>query len=127
MFSAFVPFKHQGKAMRLLKGEATLIARRHIALHVSDQTIAALRRPLRVDRPDLALMQQLHDAGIVQCPTSGMPIFNPRECTQALQAAIWKAYCGVSKTVNTKVDGDTSDALETLGVLLKEHVVAPVA
>ena len=72
-----VPIVYQGKKMPLLKGDDALAARRAVASKLDSRAITALRRPMHVDKPDWTLMQQLSDAGIGVCPTSGMPVLDP--------------------------------------------------
>ena len=120
--SSSVCFKtNAARSMTLLKGEAALAARRHVASKLNQSTISALRRPLNVDKPDFALMQHLHDAGIGKCPVSGMPVFDPSACAPALRTAIWRVYCGVASSVNTKQIGQTDEAIEELQMRLHEH------
>ena len=76
---------------------------------------------MHVDKPDWSLMQQLSDAGIGVCPTSGMPVLDPSACAPGLRTAIWRAYCGVADTINTKELGKTDEALEELQMRLHEH------
>ena len=116
-----VPFKTNAGLMTLLEGEAALVARRHVALHITDQTISALMSRPDPEKPDLNLMQQLYNAGIGKCPVSGMPVFNPSACAPGLQKAIWRAYCGVAISVNTKQMGRTDEALDTLKEQLRAH------
>ena len=101
--------------------DVALEARRYVATHLDEQTIAALRRPLNLEKPNFELMQNLFDAGVGQCPTSGMPVFNPAACSPELRTAIWRCYCGVATTVNTKALGRTGEALAELQVQLREH------
>ena len=75
-----VPIVYQGKRMTLLKGPDALAARRAVASKLDHSAIKALRRPMHVDKPDWSLMQQLSDAGIGVCPTSGMPVLDPSAC-----------------------------------------------
>ena len=75
---------------------------------------------MHVDKPDWTLMQQLSDAGIGVCPTSGMPVLDPSACAPALRTAIWRAYCGVASSVNTKQMGQTDEALDELQMRLHE-------
>ena len=122
--AASVPFIYNGHIkMTLLHGEAALIARRDIALRLKSepQTMAALRCQLCIEKPNFALMQQLYDAGIGQCPTSGMPIYNPSKCSPALLKALWRYHCGVAMTVNTKALEQTAEALDELQKQLCEH------
>ena len=109
------------RVMTLLKGEAPLIARRHVALHITEETIKSLMSRPDPEKPNLNLMQQLYDAGIGKCPVSGMPVFNPSACSPCLQKAIWRAYCGVATSVNTKHLGQTDAALDELKAHLREH------
>ena len=67
-----VPFSAYNVKMTLLKGPDALAARRAVASKLDHSAITALRRPMHVDKPDWSLMQQLSDAGIGVCPTSGM-------------------------------------------------------
>ena len=108
----------------MLKGEAALAARRHVASTITPQTIEALRRKPDVEKPDFDLMQQLFDAEIRKCPVSGMPVFDPSACAPALRTALWRHYCGVADTINTKhmyrADGRLA-ALNELQMRLHEH------
>ena len=123
--AASVSFTHDRWKMTVLKGEAALAARRHVASTIKPQTIEALGRKPDVEKPDFDLMQQLYDAGISQCPFSKMPIFDPSACTPKLQTALWRAYCGVATTVNKRVLGHTDEALEELRAQLRDHVARP--
>ena len=85
-------------------------------------TIKALRRSHNAaDKPDWSLMQQLSDAGIGVSPCSGMPVFDPSACAPALRTAIWRAYCGVAKSVDSKALGQMDEVLEELQMRLHEH------
>ena len=120
--AAIVPFVFQQKQkMTLYKGEAALAARREVASKLTHSLIAALKRPRRVDKPDWAPMQQLFDAGFHSDPISGMPVFDPSACTPALLESVWRSYCGVADTINTKELGGTGAALEGLWAQLCEH------
>ena len=123
--AVIVPFKKNTAKMTLLKGEAALAARRHVASNITHASMTALRRPLNPENPDFDLMQQLYDAGISQCPFSSMPIFDPSACTPKLQTALWRAYCDVARTVNKRVLGQTDEALEELRAQLRDHVARP--
>ena len=118
-----VPLVYQGKRMPLLKGPDALAARRAVASKLDHSAIRALRKPMHVDKPDWSLMQQLSDAGIGVCPTSGMPVLDPSACAPGLRTAIWRAYCGVASSVNTKQMGQTDEALDELQMRLHEHAV----
>ena len=121
MPASSVPFKTNAGTMTLLKGDAPLIARRHVALHITEKTISALMSRPDPEKPNLNLMQQLYDAGIGKCPDSGMPVFNPSACSPSLRKAIWRAYCGVANSVNTKQLGQTDADLNELKAQLREH------
>ena len=119
-----VPFTHRKIRMTLLKGEAALAARREVAakLREAPRALSALRRKdLNVDKPDFELMQLLFDAGISQCPLSGMPIFDPSKCAPKLRTALWKGLCSVARTVNTTELGQVDEALDELREKLHEH------
>ena len=119
-----VPFTHRNFRMTLLKGEAALAARRDVAskLREAPRTLSALRRQeLNVDKPDFELMQFLFDAGVGQCPLSGMPIFDPSKCAPKLRTALWKGLCSVATTVNTTKLGQVDEALDELREKLHEH------
>ena len=107
--------------MALYKGEAALAARREVASKLTHALIAALKRPRRVDKPDWAPMQQLFDAGFKSDPISGLPVFDPSACTPALLESVWRSYCGVADTINTKELGGTGAALEGLWAHLLAH------
>ena len=121
MQAASVPFEYQGVKMTLLKGEAALAARRHVASKLTDSAIAALQRARRIDRPNWSLVQQLHDAGFKNDPITGKPVENPSNCSPKLLSALWRAYCGVADTINTNELGQTDEALEDLKSRLLEH------
>jgi hypothetical protein len=111
--AACVPFATKSRIkMTLYKGEAVLAARREVASKLTHALIAALKRPRRVDKPDWAPMQQLSDAGFKSDPISGLPVFDPSACTPALLESVWRSYCGVADTINTKELGGTGAALE---------------
>ena len=116
-----VSFSAYNVKMTLLKGPDALAARRDVASKLDHSAIKALRRPMHVDKPDWSLMQQLSDAGIGVCPTSGMPVLDPSACAPGLRTAIWRAYCGVASSVNTKQMGQTDEALDELQMRLHEH------
>ena len=121
MHAASVPFEYEGVKMVLLKGEAALAARRHVASKLTDEAIKELRCARRVDKPNWSLMQQLHDAGFKHDPISGMPVYDPSKCSPKLLSALWRAYCGVADTINTNELGQTDQALEELKSRLHEH------
>ena len=66
-------------------------------------------------------MQQLFDAGFESDPVSGLPVFDPSACTPALLESVWRSYCGVADTINTKELGGTGAALEGLWAHLLAH------
>ena len=35
-------------------------------------------------------------------PVSAMPVFDPSVCAPALLIALWRGFCGVADTINTK-------------------------
>ena len=121
MTEASVPFEYQGVKMTLLKGEAALAARRHVASKLTSMAITELQRPRHIDKPNWSLMQQLHDAGFKYDPVTSMPVYDPSKCSPKLLSALWRAYCGVAETINTKELGQTDEALEELKARLLEH------
>ena len=121
MAAASVPFEYQKTKMTLLKGEAALAARRHVASKFNDDTLRQLRVTRRVDKPNWSLMQQLHDAGFINNPISGQHVYDPSKCSPKLLASLWRADCGVAETINNKQLGQTDEALEDLKWRLQEH------
>ena len=121
MHAASVPFQYEGVKMVLLKGEAALAARRHVASKLTDSAITALQRARRIDKPNWSLMQQLHDAGFKTNPITGQRVYDPSKCSPQLLTALWKADGGVANTINTKELGQTEEALEELKSQLLEH------
>ena len=119
--AASVPFEYNHTKMTLLKGEAALAARRHVASNLTDEAIRELRRARRVDMPNWSLMQQLHDAGFKYDPITSMPVYDPSKCSPKLLKALWRAYCGVADTINTNEFGQTDKALEELKLQLLAH------
>ena len=117
-----VPFKKAKTKMTLYKGDAALEARRAVASKLTHSLIAALQKPRRLDdKPDWAPMQQLYDAGLGYDPVSAMPVFDPSACAPALLKALWRGFCGVADTINTKQMGQTDEALQDLQMRLHEH------
>ena len=121
MHAASVPFQYEGVKMVLLKGEAALAARRHVASKLTDEAIKELRCARHVDKPNWSLMQQLHDSGFKYDPITGMPVYDPSKCSPKLLSALWRAYCGVADTINTNELGQTDEALDELQMRLHEH------
>ena len=86
------------------------------------RTIDALRRSHNAaNEPDWSLMQELSDAGIGVSPCSVMPIFDPSVCAPELRTAIWRAYCAVATSVDSKALGQLDEALEEMQTRLHEH------
>ena len=121
--AACVPFLYQKKTkMTLYKGDAALETRRAVASKLTPSLITALQRPRRLDdKPDWAPMQQLYDAGLCYDPVSAMPVFDPSACAPALLKALWRGFCGVADTINTKQMGQTDEALDELQMRPHEH------
>ena len=119
-----VPFVYQKNTqkMTLYKGEDALATRRAVAKALNPSLITALQRPRRAtDKPNWAPMQQLYNAGLSNDPVSGMPVFDPSACAPALLTALWRGFCGVADTINTKQMGQTDEALDELQMRLHEH------
>ena len=74
-----------------------------IHVHTSPFTFTPHRPNAGVAAP----AQQLFDAGFKSAPVSGLPVFDPRACTPALLESVWRSYCGVADTINTKELGGT--------------------
>ena len=62
-------------------------------------------------------MQQLYDAGLSNDPVSGMPVVDPSACAPALLKALWRGFCGVADTINTKQRGHH--------ILGRSHEISP--
>ena len=60
MHAASVPFQYEGVKMVLLKGEAALAARRHVASKLTSMAITELQRPRRAEAW-AAAARGLHD------------------------------------------------------------------
>ena len=111
-----VPFLIKGKTkMTVYKGPDALATRRAVAKALTPSLITALQRPRRADdKPNWAPMQQLYDAGLSYNPVSAMPVFDPSACAPALLKALWRGFCGVADTINTKQMGQTDESLDEL-------------
>ena len=119
-----VPFTHHKIRMTLLKGEGALAARRDVASKLRDdpRTMSSLcRQDLIVDMPNFELMQRLFDAGIAECPLSGMRTFDPSQCTPTLRTALGRALNRVAAAVTTRELGQVDEALDELQEQLREH------
>ena len=120
--AAVVPVEYQKTKMTLYKGEDALAARREVASKLTHRMLTALQRKRNVnDEPDWAPMQMLFDADLSYDPFSGMPVFDPSACAPALLKALWRGFCGVADTINTKQMGQTDEALDELQMRLHEH------
>ena len=112
MGSRSVPFTYKARqrftVLKTTDGTA-LAARRRIASELlrKPNVIATLLSKPDNKKPDLDLMQQLSDAGIGKCPSSGMPVLNPSVCSTELRAALWRHYCALAATVNSRELGET--------------------
>ena len=117
-----VPFVNHNVKMTVYKGPDALATRRAVAKALTPSLITALQRPRRADdKPNWASMQQLYDAGLSYDPVSAMPVFDPSACAPALLKALWRGFCGVADTINTKQMGQTDEALDELQMRLHEH------
>ena len=121
--AACVPFVYKKKQkMSIYKGDAALETRRAVASKLTPSLIAALQKPRRLDdKADFAPMQQLYDAGLSYDPVSGMPVFDPSCMKPGFQKALWRGFCGIADTINTKQMGQTDEALDELQMRLHEH------
>ena len=120
--AAVVPVEYQKTKMTLYKGQDALAARCEVASKLTLRMLTALQRKRNVnDEPDWAPMQMLFDADLSYDPFSGMPVFDPRACAPALLKALWRGFCGVADTINTKQMGQTDEALDELQMRLHEH------
>ena len=120
--AAVVPVEYQKTKITLYKVEDALAARCKVASKLTHRMLTALQRKRNVnDEPEWAPMQQLFDAGLSYDPFSGMPVFDPRTCAPALLKALWRGFCGVADTINTKQMGQTDKALDELQMRLHEH------
>ena len=55
-------------------------------------------------------------------PVSAMPVFDPSVCAPALLTALWRGFCGVADTINTKQMEQTDEMLhDELQMRLHEH------
>ena len=99
--------------MTLYKGPDALATRREVSVALNPSLITALQRPRRADdKPNWAPMQQLYDAGLSYDPVSAMPVFDPSVCAPALLTALWRGFCGVADTINTKQMEQTDEVIE---------------
>ena len=97
---AVTPFTVVGSRGKLwLFTRTGMAARRAVASSVKNHSLDAMREPLDAARPDFAMMQLMHEAGVIKCP-SGMPVFNPENLTKMMQAAIWKGLVHLSECIN---------------------------
>ena len=120
--AAIVPFVYRKKRkMTLYRGDAALAARRNVASKLTPSMITDLRRARHVDIPNWAPMQQLYDAGFCYDPISGMPVFDSSACAPELLHTVWRLYCDVAKTINTKALSTTGAAFDELWVQLCNH------
>jgi len=110
-------FRHGNRVMELVT-ETSLIARRHIALNLTTETISALRRKVTSESRDWQLLQRsLHEAGIQVCPLSGVPVVNIDACSPELREALWGALVAMRDVSNGATDGFEA-AMTRLGELV---------
>ena len=71
-------------------------------------------------KPDFRLMEQLHAAGILRCPSSGMPVLNVRACSETLKRRIWAVWCTLAECINKSTEHEqAATALEELRAALQ--------
>lgn len=115
-----VRFLRDGRATSYLMTEDGLKARREVAKNLTSETIRKLQKAPSSDSRDFALMQELSDAGFGQCPLSGVPIFDPRECSPEKLDAIWRVYCSLAKSTTDRSQEAAEEASNALDAL-KSH------
>lgn len=100
---ASVPFKRDRTHGSILQGKAAhQRARLYAVEHLTPETLQFLRAKPNPQNPNFEAMQQLWDAGIHKDPTSQMPIFNPCAIPLKFRTDLWKAYCGIAVSIDTK-------------------------
>ena len=117
-----------GKKMSVLGGPGAADARKAVAEELlkrrgTKDCIITKLRSTRTPDDDCALMQQLHDAGIVECPMSGLPVFNPSELPEGVFALIKKVLRAIATCTDAKPD-DTEKAHADMQAAVMELLAA---
>ena len=119
-----------GKKMSVLGGPGAADARKAVAEELlkrrgTKDCIITKLRSTRTPDDDCALMQQLHDAGIVECPMSGLPVFNPSELPEGVFALIKKMLRAIATCTDAKsTESDEANAHVELKAVTLEIIGA---
>ena len=117
-----VTFK-QHKTKYIFATEAGIAERRYVASNVTPAKLRALRRAPSL-HANWSKMQILFEAGILVCPTSGMPVFNTSEAPKSL----WPFLRALQDALNTPSDEagrKAAMAAKTLSSHLGDGVLKP--
>ena len=106
-----VIFEYQHRKY-ILATDAGIAARRHAAQSVTVDGLRELRRPPSAEA-DWSRMQILSEAGILVCPSSGIPVFDPTSAP----ASLWTFFTSLAKALNTP-----SEDASTAAAVAAEHV-----
>ena len=112
-----VHFEHH-RARYIFATDDGLAARAHVARSLTPAILDALRRPPPL-APDWSKMRLLFDAGILVCPGSGLPVFNP----SAAPPALWTFFTALATALNTPsatASEAAAAAAQELGEQLRE-------
>jgi hypothetical protein len=109
-----VSFRTEQARNLLLAFKPFMIARRHIAAHLSEATLKRFRGTELSDSKAQAnweaAQELLSAAGVVFCPNSGAPIMELGSASTEVRAAIWKVLLTISKTLKDGSAGTDLDA-----------------
>ena len=77
--------------------------RRKVALEMLPRVGSFMKLPSRSskDGADFTLMRGLYDAGFLQCPSSGMPVFDPDKASKKAKKALWDVYSEIARLFNS--------------------------
>eukprot|EP00966_Prymnesium_polylepis_P160947 3719143-Prymnesium_polylepis.1 len=97
--------------------EIFMHARRHIAAHLTEETLAEFRgiklSAGKAQRNWKEAQTMLSSAGVLYCPVSGTPVMDLQNATDAVQSAIWEALTAISGALSGR-DGGVEAALNGL-------------
>ena len=114
-FSDAVIFRTDQARNMMLATEIYMLARRHVAAHLTEETLSAFRgaklSASKAQRNWRKAQEMLASAGVLYCPVSGTPVMDLSTASDATQGAIWNALAAISGALAGKGESGLEAAL----------------
>jgi hypothetical protein len=108
-FSDAVIFRTDQARNLMLVSQIFMLARRHVAAHLTEATLAAFRGTTlstsKAQRSWRKAQEMLASAGVLYCPVSGTPVMDLSTATDTVQSAIWEVLTAISGMLSGKENG----------------------